>query len=291
MQDMQDMQDQLERKDATFRRSDLAQSTFDRGGFWINGRTLQMAMETTQANRTFGPFQPTDRVAIDPRKDAYVLGAELKRPFPFSTRSGLMITVHDVDNSEVLIYEFGRFRFSASAYESALHWMFHEDKITDEVERLGQQVLSGGFDTAYEFSRRVCEWGRGARVWGNLNRFYTQAALSQELRLWFSSLDSAQDDAIAVERGIAIKGLGVSFASKHLRFLRPDSYAVLDEVLSLGLGFALNSAGYALFMQELRRFKHTNKIPHSIAQVEAAIFGLVRQSVRGQSPDDSSSLS
>lgn len=289
---MQNTLDSLEKEGSASCEGDRGNPSFEGNDHWINGRTLQMAMEVTRANRTFKPFQPTDRVPIDPRKDAYLLGAELKRPFPFSTGSGLMMTVHDVDNSEAVVYEFGRFQFSASAYESALHWMFHEDKITDEVECLGQQVLSDAPDAAYEFSRRVCEWGRGARVWGNLNRFHTQAALTQELRAWFSSLESVQDDdAIAVERGVSIKGLGVSFASKHLRFLKPDRYGVLDEVLSLGLGFALNPAGYALFMYELRRFKHKHQLSHSIAQVEASLFGLVRQSVRGQSPDDSSSLS
>ena len=285
---MSDIKAQPEVESTAVRRGDRARLPIEYAGCWINGRSLQKALEVTKANRNFGPFEMTDRVGIDPRKDAYLLGSELTRPFPFSTASGLMITVHDVDSSDALVYEFGRFRFSASAYESARHWIFHEDKVTDEVERLGRQVASGGLDAAYAFSGRVCEWGRGARVWGNLNRFYTKSALSDALSKWFSSLDSVLDDAVAVEKGIAIKGLGVSFASKHLRFLRPDQYAVLDEVLSLGLGFALNPAGYALFMQELRAFKRKYNVPHPIAQVEAAIFGLVRQSVRGQSPDDSS---
>jgi hypothetical protein len=33
----------------------------------------------------------------------------------------------------------------------------------------------------------------------------------------------------AIEYGIAIKGLAVSFASKHLRMMQPHRFAVLDE--------------------------------------------------------------
>ena len=91
-------------------------------------------------------------------------------------------------------------------------------------------------------------------------------------------------DSNAIEGGCGIKGLGVSFASKHLRLLLPERYAVLDEVLSTGLGFALNPTGYALFMREIKRFKEKYSIRHSLAHIEWAIFGLVRQSVRGLPP-------
>lgn len=58
--------------------------------------------------------------------------------------------------------------------------------------------------------------------------------------------------ANAILKGTQIRGLDVSFASKHLRMLEPKKYAVLDNVLSKGLGFALNSRGYRFFLSTLR---------------------------------------
>ena len=101
-----------------------------------------------------------------------------------------------------------------------------------------------------------------------------------------SALQSAificQIEDPAIEPGINIKGLGVSFASKHLRMLDPDRFAVLDEVLSDGLGFALNPKGYKLFMQLLQDFSKQNHIKHSLAELESGLFILVRQQVRSQ---------
>ncbi len=44
-----------------------------------------------------------------------------------------------------------------------------------------------------------------------------------------------------------VGGLGPSFASKHLRFLRPEVCPVLDSTIWRHLGFAQNPAGYRRF--------------------------------------------
>lgn len=258
-------------------------SLLDLRNCWINGRTLRTALKQTEANHALAPFQVTDRVAVDPKRDAYLLGAEFQNPFPFCTGNGVMATVLDVDTAApTQIYELGLFQCTASAFESALHWIQHEDTVTASVEALGRKVSDGAWDECYEFSRQVvCDWGRGGRVWGNLNRHYTANALQTELHRWLASVGTADNESSAIEGGLGIKGLGVSFASKHLRLLDPNRFAVLDDVLSVGLGFALNTAGYALFMHELKRFKETYVISYPVAHIEWAIFGLVRQSVRG----------
>lgn len=249
---------------------------------WINGRTLRLALEETGANHKLSPFGPTNRVAIDPHKDAYLLGAEFQNPFPFCTGNGVMATVLDMDATTTQIYEFGLFQCTMSAFESSLHWIQKEDSTTGAVEALGNRVLAGAWSESFEFSRQVCDWGDGERVWGNLNRYYSPEALQSELRQWFTHVNAADGYSNIIAGGLGIKGLGVSFTSKHLRLLKPDQYAVLDDVLSLGIGFALNPAGYELFMHELNRFKEKYAIFHSVAKIESSIFGLVRQSVRGQ---------
>jgi len=45
----------------------------------------------------------------------------------------------------------------------------------------------------------------------------------------------------------------VSFASKHLRLLRPDLCPVLDNILSEKLGYPLNTRGYRRFAKDCRR--------------------------------------
>ena len=242
---------------------------------------LRLALKKTRANHKLPRFRSTDRVAIDPHKDAYLLGAESQNPFPFATADGVMATVLDVDANTTQIYEFGLFRCTASAFESSLYWIQQEDPTTGTLEALGSRILAGASDESFEFSRQVCEWGGGGRVWGNLNRYYSPDALQSELQDWFFAVSAADGHSNAIKSGLGIKGLGVSFASKHLRLLAPDHYAVLDDVLSMGLGFALNSAGYDLFMHELKQFKEKYSISHSLAKIESSIFGLVRQSVRG----------
>ena len=259
-------------------------SSLDWDHCWINGRTLQLAMKETKANRTFKPFRLTDRVPVDPRKDAYLLGAEFKNPFPFCTGSGVMATVRDVDATTIQVQEFGLFKCTASAFECSLYWTQTENPTTKAVEALGRSILGGVWDRCHEFSKQVCDWGGGGRVWGNLERHHSPDALQTELHQWFLSADVADGKSSAIEGGLGIKGLGVSFASKHLRLLKPDCYAVLDDVLSVGLGFALNPAGYDLFVHELKQFKKRYAVSHSLAEIESSLFGLVRQSVRGQTP-------
>ena len=248
---------------------------------WINGRTLLTALKVAPVKHFLPPFQATDRVSVNPYLQADLLVSK-SSPFPFCTGSGVMATVLDVGSVDSQIYDFGLFQCTPSAFESSLFWIQEEDPTTKGVEILGRKVLDGDWAQSYDFSREVCEWGRGGRVWGKLKRYYTPAVLQEKLQVWFSNVAAPNGGRNAIDGGLEIKGLGVSFASKHLRLLNPDHYAVLDDVLSVGLGYALNSAGYALFMHELRRFKKANTFSYSLAQIESAIFGLVRQSVRGK---------
>lgn len=270
-------------------------TSLDMRDSWINGRTLKLAVAQTGARHGFGAFGVNDKVLVDTDRDAYLLGAEFAHPFPFTTGQGVMATVRDTGHAPAQVYELAQFSFTASAFQSALHWVQIEDAKTDintqALEVLGQRIVEGTEGDVYEFSRQVCQWGRGERVWGNLERHYTRSALTDALRQWVAQVAQAHNPAEAVQGGIAIKGLGVSFASKHLRFLAPSRYAVLDAVLSDGLGYALNPAGYGLFMHALSVFKRQYNLPHSLAHIEWALFGLVRQSVRSQHFSDSTSSS
>ena len=254
----------------------------------INGRTLKQALESTGANHRFGKFSLTELVDICPKCDAYGLGGEFTHPWPFLCHDGVMRTVadFDADRNQYISgsMDFAGFKFSESALESAIALCQSEDSTTNKVEKTGSKIDKKSSNAELlKFSKQVCEWGRGQRVWANLRRHHeNDAELAKAYCDWFSIAKNTSDEAAAIEPGINIKGLKVSFASKHLRMLDPDRFAVLDEVISEGLGYALNPKGYKLFMRHLREFAKENNIKHKLSALEFGLFILVRQQVRGQ---------
>jgi hypothetical protein len=254
----------------------------------LNGRTLKQALLATGANHDFGNFSLTEWVEVCPKCHAYALGAEHSYPWPFLCSDGVMRTVADfnADLEKYVSHElnFIGFRFSQSALESSIGLVMMEDSTTKEVESAGSKISDRStINEILEFSKSVCDWGRGQRVWANLLRHNTEAELAAALSDWFDVVQDATDDEEAIATGLGIKGLAVSFASKHLRMLDSSKYAVLDEVLSDGLGIALNRKGYKLFMHLLREFSVANNIKHNIATLESGLFLLVRQQVRVRS--------
>ncbi|WP_353742480.1 hypothetical protein [Pseudomonas fluorescens] len=258
----------------------------------INGRTLKAALNETKANHQFGLFSNTQWVSVCPACDAYALGAETIHPWPFACFDGVMRTVNDFElkthefDSEDL--DFCGFKFSRSALESAILLARKEFDASSDVENLGAALSAGSPINVLLFSQKVCDWGRGQRVWANLLRRNGKEKLENLLEEWLKGTAGASDED-AILGGTNILGLGVSFASKHLRMLAPEKYAVLDDVLSEGLGFALNGKGYRLFLSSLRKFSVDHSISGNLAELEAGIFLLVRQEVRSRTPSDSQS--
>ena len=249
----------------------------------INGRTLRAAIDSVGASFN-KKFRLTDWVSVCPVCNCYALGIDTYNPWPFLCKDGVMRVTTDFDHNELEpageVLSFAGFKFSRAAFNSSVISAGNIDSSTAEVEQLGQRFLAApSSDSAFQFSHRVCEWGRGHRVWGNLNRFHTPQELGSRICDWISqSLHFGPREAISI--GAAIKGLGVSFASKHLRMAFPDRFGVLDEVISEGFGLALNEAGYHLFHELLRDFQRVFAPDKRIAEIEMGLFLLVRQGVR-----------
>lgn len=253
----------------------------------INGRTLKEALNFTKASFSEKNISNVQWVDICPSCDAYALGAETIHPWPFKSADGVMRVVDDYDQGRVVakrkILDFCGFRFSEAALVSANFLLGVEAEVTQSLELMGGSLSeSSSAEDFLQFSRGVCEWGRGQRVWGNLQRHHGEESLAQVLRSWLVFANSSCKDEDAIARGADIKGLGVSFASKHLRMLDPKRYAVLDDVLQQGLGIALNPRGYRLFLSALRALAKEIDKPMRIANLEAALFLLVRQDVRAK---------
>lgn len=126
-----------------------------------------------------------------------------------------------------------------------------DDPDTSAIEAEAIALATGGFapGAATAFVRRVCAWGGyhgiGGRVLGRNSPEVIAATLQNAYRLC--------GDGEPVE-GLGcltrLSGLGVSFASKHLKFLAPERAVVLDSVISTKLGYSLDSVGYREFLAD-----------------------------------------
>ena len=259
----------------------------------INGRTLR------QSPARRGLLKKADEkhwFAVCPTCERKQLYDDQGIALPFLAADGAMRTVKDTSATALLTL--AGFRFSQNALESGLRLANREDDkpqahtSTASVEARAQQYRQAPTAaSALRLSIDVCNWGGGGRVFGNLKRRHA-GHLGDAMHRWMQAALATASDGEAIAQASPQRpaglphGLGISFGSKHLRMLDPVRFAVLDSVLSEGLGYALNPKGYALFMRHLRDFHQQLSASgwgHSLARTESGLFVLVRQNVRVES--------
>ena len=164
---------------------------------------------------------------------------------------------------------------------------------TTELEATAIQLIQNGFSEADipGFVRRVCGWGGytgiGARILKRNTTAEIQAAFRSALGRLTANRSSAGRALAEVNK---LHGLGTpSFASKHLRFLRPDACPVLDSVLRDALPYSFDVDGYDEFAADctrlgsiLRERSVANPLGRTngqwfAADVEAALFSHVNE--------------
>lgn len=203
---------------------------------------------------------------------------------PYLSPDGVMRTLSDRPDSPVVTL--GILKTTINALYCAIEQNYQDGSGIVDMEARGKayrSLPSPTVDESLAFSADICLWGGGARVLGNLRRHNPDGQLGQRIHHWLTRVPSLGPfDAVAL--GQTVKGLRVSFASKHLRHLDPYRFAVLDEVLSLGLGYAMNPAGYQLFIDQLTHLRDEllamGEPRRTLAEIEAGIFLLARQKVR-----------
>lgn len=257
----------------------------------VHAGTLREYVKRTRANFSQHRLQSKKWVDVCPKCDAYALGAELTNPCPVYSPDGVIRVVDELlepdrENEERILH-FAFLSFTQSAFESAClstttHLPERVAKRKVEADLAAARLIDDiSASNALAFSESVCLWGGGSRVWGKMKKLNSKGHLGSLLSEWLNSAlhgTLLNDELIAY--GNAIPGLGISFASKHLRILCPDRHAVLDEVVSKGFGFANNPAGYRLFLQFLHDFKIKYNLEMPLSEIESALFYLVRQDVR-----------
>jgi len=163
---------------------------------------------------------------------------------------------------------------------------------TPKVESLGRNLVANNFASTdiAEFVKAVCGWGGYAGIGGRVLKSNSPKSIAEALRNAVHHLTQKPPEvAASLDEINRIKGLGTpSFASKHLRFLRPDVCPVFDEILREALPYSFNANGYALFAQDCMEVAETLKIKKIVnpqerpqglwfaADVEAGIFASVR---------------
>jgi hypothetical protein len=201
-------------------------------------------------------------------------------PFPIALGNGTFCTIHDLtQNGEirdgVSLIRYCEFDFTRGALLCAAYWSHILEPLTLELIADGKSCVGNqatSIQQYYEFSRRVCLWGGRAGIY---NKMESAGQLSK-LHQWLAFSAKTNDALDAVTKGIAIAGLGVSFASKHLRFVDPARYATFDSLLAQATGLPLNPDGYVRFLDDLNALKANNGLNEDLATIEMGLFSLIR---------------
>jgi len=141
------------------------------------------------------------------------------------------------------------------------------------------------------FIKDVCSWGDYAGISGRVLKTTNNARAKIEGKVGEAilRLSSTPPDIVGALRSMMeIKGLGVSFASKHLRFLFPEHCPVLDSILSNRLFYELTADDYGKFAAACNGMAdelNSAQIPTSFpgqstwrpSDVEAALYAWVNE--------------
>lgn len=160
---------------------------------------------------------------------------------------------------------------------------------TQFTEQVARRLIAANFQegSAVDFVRRVCEWGGDNRRAGKVIKYNSPETIAKQLRQAHQAcLDN--DPRGALDEITKLRGLAVSFGSKHLKFLDPEQHVVLDSIICASLGFTADETGYLSFRghcSALLQMLHEQNVMYSgfspigwrIADVEMAIFNHIRK--------------
>jgi hypothetical protein len=163
---------------------------------------------------------------------------------------------------------------------------------TLQVEARGRHLIEQDFPEAdtRAFVSAVCKWGKHPGISGRVLKHNNISAIRSALREALAHLENGGAGlASALGRVNTLKHLGTpSFASKHLRFLRPDLCPVFDSLLREALPYPFDPEGYAVFARDCSALaaalvQRAVRNPYAreagqwfVADVEAALYAQVK---------------
>jgi len=160
---------------------------------------------------------------------------------------------------------------------------------TLDTETVALRLVAHGFRQAdvATFVRAVCKWGGYAGIGGRVLGRNQPWELVDAFRGAAADVGAGVD--VAIRRLLRLHGLGVSFASKHLRFLAPRVCAIMDTKMAAATGLQQSAAGLAHYSAlccglagrlEERRTPNPMNRPEGrwyAADVEMALFAVARR--------------
>ena len=173
-------------------------------------------------------------------------------------------------------------------FPNFLHRFLTREPHTNAVEQQAKLLIECGFqEKELElFIRAVCRWGGSPGLAARIIRDNPLAELCAHFQDAYLKAVALQDQD-AIKSLLRTRGLAVSFASKHLKFLAPDQAVVLDSIISARLGYERTPEGYQRFVEDCRcilnrivaaglSYPGTGPAGWRVSDVEMAIFQSLR---------------
>lgn len=160
---------------------------------------------------------------------------------------------------------------------------------TKEIEHDGIALVESGFNEQLlrNFTEMVHTWGGGYYFY-NLPRVLENLSSEYFASAWKDLNQPRPMVSRALDEITKIRGLGISYGSKHLRFLCPEHCPILDSVFAEKLKYPENSKGYRQLhfdFTQVARELEKNKIPNPmdrpngrwyVADVDMAVFAYLQ---------------
>ena len=145
------------------------------------------------------------------------------------------------------------------------------------MEKLAKKLIQDGYDTdaSASFAERVVDWGKG---WRFRDRFLNENKHGK-IAVSLMKADNLANSGNPVKAVALLNDellhLGLSFASKLVRFLAPNHAVIFDSVIRTKLGYPETPNGYQEFLDDCRCIHNSafKTIPDlRICDIEAAIY-------------------
>ncbi len=159
---------------------------------------------------------------------------------------------------------------------------------TRDTEAVAIELVARGFQhgDVVRFVRAVCKWGGYAGIAGRVLVRNKPSDLATAFRRAAADVGAGVD--VAVQSVLDLHSLGVSFGSKHLRFLAPRVCGILDAKMAKETRLPKSAAGlarYSALCCELARRLERRRVPNPMnrgeagwyaADVDMALFAIVQ---------------
>ena len=155
--------------------------------------------------------------------------------------------LHQPRDNEIIIGP----RFILNEFPRLMEQHIQDFPGTLDLENEASELINSDFDSQRleTYIRNVCRWGNFAGIAGRVINNNDINEIKNVFRDAYNLLNQNIPNAsAALARVNMINGLGTpSFASKHLRFIKPEICPVYDAILTDKLPYAFDPEGYGGF--------------------------------------------